>query len=61
MLISYLEIYNERIYDLLQSKDNQDNLKLFENKMTKEIIVQDLNQVLTKSVNDGLKLLSHGE
>ncbi len=56
--VSYLEIYNEIIKDLLQP--NKDNLKIHEN-INKGIFIGDLSEVVVGSVSEAQELLLRGE
>lgn len=55
--VSYIEIYNETIHDLLT---NNSNLKLVENKKL-GVVVQGAKRVRIKSFEDGINIKDYGE
>lgn len=56
-MVSYLEIYNEELKDLLDPQKKQ--IKIFST--TDGVIVQNLSKVLCESLEDAMKLLSEGK
>ena len=61
--VSFLQIYNENIYDLLDEEQNierQTSLKIGEDKLN-GIYVEDLTEFLVENVYDCLNLLKRGE
>ena len=61
--ISFLQVHNDNIYDLLdeeQNLDKQTNLRIREDKIN-GIYVEDLSEFLIENVYDCLNLLKRGE
>lgn len=60
MRISYLELYNEELCDLLSSDDSS-RIRIFDDSTRKgSVIVQGLEEVPVQSKNDVYKLLAKG-
>lgn len=57
---SFMQIYNEKLYDLLQDKDSKHPLVIRENKLS-GIYVQGLTEYVVTSMDDCLTLLFRGE
>ena len=58
---SFLELYNEEIFDLLSAQDDTTKLRLFEDSTKKgSVIVQGLEEVLVGSKSEVYKILERG-
>lgn len=59
---SYIEIYNEMIYDLLSKADRlNDNLTIYEDVANQRFKVKNQTKVRIESLSDILKILTYGE
>ena len=57
--VSFLELYNEEIFDLLSTETDK-KLRLYEDKKSASVIVQDLKEIIIKNPFDVFKILSEG-
>ncbi|KAL2913225.1 Kinesin-related motor protein [Polyrhizophydium stewartii] len=59
--VSFVELYNEEIKDLLSSDEDKKGLKLFEDSSRKgSVIIQGLEEILVKSARDVISVLQLG-
>ncbi|ORY72338.1 kinesin-domain-containing protein [Neocallimastix californiae] len=57
--VSYIELYNEQLNDLLSIDDNR-KLRIYEDVNKKGVVIANLEEVLVKSAKDGIKVLQRG-
>ena len=61
MRISYLELYNEELCDLLSSTDDFTKIRIFDDASKKgSLIIQGLEEIPVHNINDVYKLLAKG-
>lgn len=58
--VSFIELYNEELRDLLMPSEGQRPLKIFEDSSKKGVTIQGLDEHLVNSAADGIKLLQSG-
>ena len=59
---SYMEIYNELVFDLLSPKESfGDTLTIYQDSNNSKFIVKDKIQMKLKSVEDAMKVIQKGE
>ena len=59
---SYMEIYNELVFDLLSPKESfGDTLTIYQDSNNNKFIVKDKIQMKLKSVEDAMKVIQKGE
>ena len=59
--LSYVEIYNELVFDLLSRGNNEQSLQIHEECKDKHFYVKGANEVQVKSIEEVLKLITIGE
>ncbi|KAF2352751.1 Kinesin-associated microtubule-binding domain [Trinorchestia longiramus] len=61
MRVSFLELYNEELFDLLSAQDDLSKLRLYEDSSRKgSCIIQGLEEVLVRSKNDVYSVIEKG-
>lgn len=60
--MSYVEIYNENVFDLLSTPDNvKGNLQIIENTKTNDFWIKDVNEVIIADADEAVDLIMSGE
>eukprot|EP00833_Pecoramyces_ruminatium_P015879 jgi/Orpsp1_1/1189911/evm.model.d7180000075417.1 len=57
--VSYIELYNEQLNDLLSIDDNK-KLRIYEDANKKGVVIANLEEELVKSAKDGIQVLQRG-
>lgn len=59
--VSYVELYNEELKDLLSSDDDHRKLRIYDDAKSKgSVVIQGLEEVLVKSASDVIAILQKG-
>ncbi|ODV75944.1 Kip1p [Cyberlindnera jadinii NRRL Y-1542] len=59
--VSFIELYNEELRDLLITKDSEDRkVRIFDDPEKKSIVVQGMEEVFIKNVSEGMNVLMRG-
>lgn len=59
--ISFIELYNEELRDLLvQNETGERKVRIFEEPTKKSIVVQGMEEIFIKSATEGMKVLANG-
>jgi len=58
--VSFVELYNEELKDLLSPTEDMRKLKIFEDAAKKGVVLQGVEEVLVKNWSEGIRALRQG-